>query len=91
MCSSDLAIGANARSQSARWFARSRLTLRVIAIGTMLRTILANDFDGRSQRTILAIEALDDFSIFVAELFLSLTLSLSFAHEMKRFEGKMNL
>ena len=40
-----------------------------------------------------AIEALDDLSIFVAKLFLSLalSLSLSLARGRKRFEGKMNM
>ena len=41
-----ITIDAKARSQSAWWFPRSRLTLCVIAIGTVLRTISADDFGG---------------------------------------------
>ena len=59
----------------------------------MISVIEALDDLGEISFPCGAIEALDDLSIFVAKLFLSLalSLSLSLARGRKRFEGKMNL
>ena len=81
-----------------RWFARLQLTLCAIAIDAKARSRSARCF-ARSRQTILAIkalddlgklgfpcgviEALDDLSIFMAKLFLSLALSLFYAWKEK--------